>query len=90
MIVIRSGVAWGGGGIDEFAFQGSGNILNLNKNSVYSLITLKALTVWITPNWKILKEMRLPESLTCLLRNQDATVRTGHGTTDWIKIGKGI
>ena len=42
--------------------------------------------------WKILKEMGIPEHLTCLLRNlyagQEATVRTGHGTTDWIQIGK--
>ena len=54
----------------------------------------KPLTVWITINWKILKEMRLPDHLTCLLRNlyagQEATVRTGHGTTDWIQIGKGV
>ena len=44
--------------------------------------------------WKILKEMGMPDHLTCLLRNlyasQEATVRTGHGTTDWFKIGKGI
>ena len=44
--------------------------------------------------WKILKEMGLPEHLTCLLRNlhagQEATVRTGHGTTDWLQIGKGV
>ena len=54
----------------------------------------KALTVWITINWKILKEMGIPDHLTCLLRNlyagQEATVRTGHGTTDWFQIGKGI
>ena len=53
----------------------------------------KSLTVWITINWKILKEMGIPDSLTCLLRNlyagQEATVRTGHGTTDWFQIGKG-
>ena len=46
----------------------------------------KLLTVWITINWKILKEMGIPEHLTCLLRNlytgQEATVRTGHRTTD--------
>ena len=51
------------------------------------------LTVWITINWKILKEMGIPDLLTCLLRNlyagQEATVRTGHGTTDWFQIGKG-
>ena len=44
--------------------------------------------------WKILKEMGIPDHLTCLLRNlysgQEATVRTGHGTTDWFKIRKGV
>ena len=44
--------------------------------------------------WKILKEMGIPEHLTCLLRNlyagQEATVRAGHGTTDWFQIGKGV
>ena len=54
----------------------------------------KPLTVWITKNWKILKEIGIPDHLTCLLRNlyadQEATVRTRHGTTDWFQIGKGI
>ena len=44
--------------------------------------------------WKILKEMEVPDHLICLLRNmyagQEATVRTGHGTTDWFQIGKGV
>ena len=44
--------------------------------------------------WKILKEMGIPGHLTCLLRNlyagQEVTVRTGHGTTDWFQIGKGV
>ena len=44
--------------------------------------------------WKILKEMEIPDHLTCPLRNlyagQEATVRTGHGTTDWFQIGKGV
>ena len=44
--------------------------------------------------WKILQEMGIPDHLTCLLRNlctgQEATVRTGHGTTDWSQIGKGV
>ena len=48
----------------------------------------------ISINWKILKEMGLPDHLTCLLRNlyagQEATVRTGHGTTDCFQIGKGV
>ena len=44
--------------------------------------------------WKILKDLEIPDHLTCLLRNryagQEATVRTGHGTTDWFQIGKGV
>ena len=44
--------------------------------------------------WKILKEMGIPDHLTCVLRNlyagQEATVRTGHGTTDWFQVGKGV
>ena len=44
--------------------------------------------------WKILREMGIPDHLTCLLRNlyagQEVTVRTGHGTTDWFQIGKGV
>ena len=54
----------------------------------------KPLTVWITINWKILKEMGIPDHLTCLLRNlyadQEATVRTGHGTTYWFQTGRGV
>ena len=55
--------------------------------SISALMTMpKPLNVWITKNWKILKEMGIPDHLTCLLRNlyaaQEATVRTGHGTTD--------
>ena len=58
----------------------------------------KPLTVWITIKpltvWEILKEMGIPDPLTCLLRNlyagQEATVRTGHGTTDWFQIEKGV
>ena len=57
------------------------------KISTSVLLTMpKPLTVWITTNWKILKEMGIPDHLTCLLRNlyagQEATVRTGHETTD--------
>ena len=55
---------------------------------------LKPLIVWITTNWKILKEMVIPDHLTCLLGNlyagQEATVRTGCGTTDWLQIRKGV
>ena len=65
------------------------------KTSISALLTMpKPLTVWITRNWKILKEMGISNHLTCLLRNlyagQEATVRTGHGTTDWFQIGKGV
>ena len=60
------------------------------KASISTLLTMpKPLTVW-----KILKEMGIPDHLTCLLRNmyagQEATVSTGHGTTDWFQIGKGV
>ena len=65
------------------------------KTSISALLTMpKPLTLWITINWKILKEIGIPDHLTCLLRNlyagQEATVRTGHGTTDWFQIGKGV
>ena len=54
----------------------------------------KPLTMWLTTNYEIFFEMRVPDYLTCLLRNlyagQEATVRTGHGTTDGFKIGKGV
>ena len=65
------------------------------KTSTYALLTMqRPLTVWITTNWKILLEMKIPDHLTCLLRNlyagQEATVRTGHETTYWFQIGKGV
>ena len=68
---------------------------NSRKTSISALLTMpKPLTVWITTNWKILKEMETPDHLTCLMRNlyagQEATVRTGHGTMDWFQIGKGV
>ena len=54
----------------------------------------KPLTSWITTNWKILQEMGIPDCFTCFLRNlyagPEATVRTGHGTTDWFQIGKRV
>ena len=59
-----------------------------------SLTKLEPLSVWITTNWRILQKMGIPNHLTCLLRNvyagQEATVRTGHGTTDWFQIEKGV
>ena len=64
------------------------------KISTSALLTMpKPLIVWTTTNWKILKEMGMPDHLTCLLRNlcagQEATVRIGHGT-DQFRIGKGV
>ena len=65
------------------------------KISTSTLLTMpKPLTVWTTTNWKILKEMGISDHLTCLLRNlyagEEVTVRTGHGTTNWLQIGKGV
>ena len=55
---------------------------------------LKPLTMWVKTNWKILKEMRIPDHLSCLLRDlyavQEATVRTRHGTMDWFQNGNGV
>ena len=59
-----------------------------------SLTTLKSLIMWITTNWKILKEMGIPDHLTCLLRNlyagQETIVRIGHEKTNWFQIEKGV
>ena len=65
------------------------------KTSISPLLTTpKPLTVDHNKLWKIFQEMGIPDLLTCLLRNlyagQEATVRTGHGTTDWFQIGKGV
>ena len=69
---------------------------SFRKISTSVLLTMsKPLTVWITTNCgKFLKRTGIPDHLTCLLRNlyadPEATVRTGHGTTDWFQIGKGV
>ena len=61
--------------------------------TITSCNVTRILTVWITANWKILKEMGIPDHFTSLLRNlyadKEATVKMGHETTDWFKIGKG-
>ena len=66
---------------------------NSRKTSA-SLTMRKTLTPWIITNWKILKEMGIPDHLTCLLRNlyadQEATVRNRHRKTDWFQLGKGV
>ena len=66
------------------------------KNTYYYFTEYAKAFDWVDDNklWKILKEMGIPDHLTCLLRNlyagQEATVRNGHGTTDWFQIGKGV
>ena len=64
------------------------------KTSTSALLTMPKPLCGSQQLWKILKEMRIPDHLTCLLRNlyarQEATVRKGHGTTDWFQIGKGV
>ena len=89
-------------GLEKAEEQGSGSqhpldhreVREFQKKTSASLIMLKPVTVWITTNWKILKEMGIPDHLICLLRNlcggQEATVRTRHGTMDWFQIGKGV
>ena len=74
----------------DLAYKGE-----FQKNIYFSLLTMpKPLTMWITINWKILKEMGIQDHLTCLLRNlfagQEATVRLGHCTTDCFHIGKEV
>ena len=63
------------------------------KNIYFCFIDYAKAFVWITTNWKILKEMGIPDHLTCLLRNlyadQEAIVRHGHGTVDWFQIREG-
>ena len=65
------------------------------KTSISALLTTpNPLTVWIATNWKILQDTRIPDHLTWLLKNlyagQEPIVRTGHGTTEWFRIEKGV
>ena len=80
-----------------FFFLFKGVVRPLQKNIYFCFIDYaKAFQLLLDHNklWKILKEMGIPDHLTCLFRNlyagQEATVRTGHGTTDWFQIGKGV
>ena len=72
------------------------NTREFQKNNYFCFIEYAKTFDYVDHNklWKILKEMGIPDHLTCLLRNlyagQEATVRTGHGTTDWFHIGKGV
>ena len=75
---------------------GSSKTREFQKNIYFCFIDYTKVYDCVDHNklWKILKEMGIPDHLTCLLRilyaGQEATVRTGHGTTDWLKIGKGV
>ena len=93
---VQAGFRKGRGTRDQIANirQIIGKASSSRKTCISALLTMpKPLTVWITINWKILKEMGIPDHLICLLRNlyagQEATVRTGHRTTDWFQIRKG-
>ena len=79
------------------------NLYEFSKAGGYKISTQKSLAFLYTKAfdcvdhnklWKILQDIGIPDHLTCLLRNlhagQEATVRTGHGTTDWFKVGKGV
>ena len=89
---VQAGFRKGGGTRDQIASirwitEKAREFRKKKKPSISALLTMpKPLTVWITRNWKILKEMGTPDHLTCLLRNlyagHEATGRTGHGTTD--------
>ena len=71
---------------------------NSRKTSISALLTALYVKAFDCADhnklWKILREMGIPDHLTCFSRNlyagQEATVRTGHGTTDWFQIGKGV
>ena len=75
---------------------GSSKKQEFQKSMYFCFIDYAKVFAYVDHNklWKILKEMGISDPLTCLLRNlyagQEATVRTGHGTTDWFQIGKGV
>ena len=64
-----------------------------SKTSTFALLSMTKPLTWVTTNWKILKEMGIPDHLIYFLRNlyagEEATFITGHGTTDWFQVGKG-
>ena len=71
-----------------------GKAREFQKSIYFCFFDYAKASVWITTNWKILKAMGIPDHLICFLRNlyagQEAIVRTGHGTTDWFLIQKGV
>ena len=93
---VQPGFRKGRGTRDQIAnIVGSLKMQEFQKNIYFCFIDYaKAFVVCHNKLWKILQEVGIPDHLTCLLRNlypgQKATVRTGHGTTDWFQIGKGV
>ena len=91
---VQAGLRKGGGTRDQIAnihwIIEKARKFQKKTSTTASLTTLKALTVGITTNWKILKVMGKPSHLRNLYAGQEATVRTGHGTTDCFKIRKGV
>ena len=102
LLDVQAGIRKGRGTRDQIANiqQIAGSLkkqASSRKTSISVLLTMYAKAFNCVDHnklWKILKEMRIPDHLTCLLRNlsagQEATVKTGHGTTDWFQIGKGV
>ena len=95
---VQTGFRKGRGTRDQIAniHQNIENAKEFQKNIYFCFIDYAKAFDCVDHNklWKILQEMGIPDHLTCLLRNlyagQEATVRTGHGTTDWFLIGKGV
>ena len=95
---VQAGFRKGGGTRDQIASIHSiiKKAREFQKNIYFCFIDYTKASDYVDHNrlWKILQEMGIPDHLTCLLRNlyagQEATVRTGLGTTDWFQIGKGV
>ena len=93
---VQTGFRKGRGTRDQIAYicWNIRKATKFQKNIHFCFIDYAKAFVWITTNWKFFQEMGIPDHLTCFLRNlyagQEATVRTGHGTIDWLQIGKGV
>ena len=93
---VQAGFRKGRGTRDQHSLDHRKKAREFQKNIYFCFIDYSKAFEYVDHNklWKILQEMGLPDHLTCLLRNlyanQEATVRTGHGTTDWFQTGKGV
>ena len=98
LLDVQAGFRKGRGGRDQIAntYWNIKKVRDFQKNISFCFIDYAKVFDYVDHHklWKILKEMGIPDHLTCLLSNlyagQEATVRTGHGTTDWFQIGKGV